>query len=127
MTFKYSKRQVLTYQRIEYGAKLRLLACHCMRLQNVILQHLKQWFLVLKRIIGFHFGVKYFFLGCSIDRPWLAWFQRHKTTQQPVQLPILFDSSPNNAECPLYARHIIELNLDVLIYPCPQGADRFGR
>ncbi len=48
-----------------------------------------------------------------------------KTTQQPVQLPILFDSE-DNAECRLVREALTELNLDVLIYPCPQGADRFA-
>ena len=48
-----------------------------------------------------------------------------KTNQQPPLLPILFDSE-DNPECRLVREALTELNLDVLIYPCPQGADRFA-
>ncbi len=48
-----------------------------------------------------------------------------KHNQQPPLLPILFDSE-DNAECRLVREALTELNLDVLIYPCPQGADRFA-
>ena len=48
-----------------------------------------------------------------------------KTNKQPPKLPILFDSE-DHPECRLVREALTELNLDVLIYPCPQGADRFA-
>lgn len=48
-----------------------------------------------------------------------------KSVKQPPQTPILFDNE-NNPECRLVREALTELNLDVLIYPCPQGADRFA-
>lgn len=48
-----------------------------------------------------------------------------KTIQQPPQLPILFDSE-DNPECRLVREALTELDLDVLIYPCPAGANRFS-
>lgn len=48
-----------------------------------------------------------------------------KANVQPPELPILFDSE-DNPECRLVREALTELNLDVLIYPCPQGADRFA-
>ncbi len=47
-----------------------------------------------------------------------------KTVQQPAKLPILFDCE-DNAECRLVREALTELNLDVMIYPCPKGASRF--
>lgn len=49
-----------------------------------------------------------------------------KTVQQPAQLPVLFDRE-DDAECRLVREALTELNLDVLIYPCPLGADRFSQ
>jgi len=48
-----------------------------------------------------------------------------KSIKQPPQMLILFDNE-NNPECRLVREALTELNLDVLIYPCPQGADRFA-
>ena len=48
-----------------------------------------------------------------------------KSVKQPPQMLILFDNE-NNPECRLVREALTELNLDVLIYPCPQGADRFA-
>lgn len=48
-----------------------------------------------------------------------------KTVQQPGQLPILFDCE-DDPECRLVREALTELNLDVLIYPCPQQANRFS-
>ena len=48
-----------------------------------------------------------------------------KSVKQPPKTPILFDNE-NNPECRLVREALTELNLDVLIYPCPQGADRFA-
>ncbi len=47
-----------------------------------------------------------------------------KSVQQPAQLPILFDCE-DDPECRLVREALTELNLDVLIYPCPQKANRF--
>ncbi len=47
-----------------------------------------------------------------------------KTVQQPPQLPILYDCE-DDAECRLVREALTELNLDVIIYPCPKGATRF--
>ena len=48
-----------------------------------------------------------------------------KSVKQPPKTPILFDNE-NNPECRLVREALTELNLNVLIYPCPEGADRFA-
>ncbi|PTQ89416.1 glutathione S-transferase N-terminal domain-containing protein [Agitococcus lubricus] len=48
-----------------------------------------------------------------------------KHIQQPVLTPMLFDAE-DDAECRLVREALTELNLDVLIYPCPQGGSRFS-
>lgn len=48
-----------------------------------------------------------------------------KNVKQPPQLPILFNDE-NDAQCRLVREALTELNLDVLVYPCPVGADRFA-
>lgn len=42
----------------------------------------------------------------------------------PPELPVLFDREDDPA-CRLVREALCELNLDVMIYPCPEGADRF--
>lgn len=47
-----------------------------------------------------------------------------KTVHQPEKLLTLFDCE-DNAECRLVREALTELNLDVMIYPCPKNASRF--
>ncbi|MDO9180627.1 MAG: glutathione S-transferase N-terminal domain-containing protein [Agitococcus sp.] len=47
-----------------------------------------------------------------------------KTVQQPAKLIELYDCE-DDAECRLVREALTELNLDVMIYPCPKGASRF--
>lgn len=47
-----------------------------------------------------------------------------KRVVQPPQLPVLFDRE-DDAECRLVREALTELNLDVMIYPCPLSGDRF--
>ncbi len=47
-----------------------------------------------------------------------------KVVQQPAKLLTLFDCE-DNAECRLVREALTELNLDVMIFPCPKNASRF--
>ncbi|MDO8329216.1 MAG: glutathione S-transferase N-terminal domain-containing protein [Fluviicoccus sp.] len=47
-----------------------------------------------------------------------------KQVVQPSQRPILFDRE-DDAECRLVREALTELNLDVMIYPCPLSGNRF--
>ncbi|OZG73330.1 hypothetical protein BTA51_12535 [Hahella sp. CCB-MM4] len=47
-----------------------------------------------------------------------------RKTRQPAQLPVLYDRE-GCPKCRLVREALTELNLDVMIYPCPEGGSRF--
>lgn len=49
-----------------------------------------------------------------------------RTVRQPAKLPELFDRE-DDPECRLVREALTELNLDVMIYPCPEAGDRFSQ